>query len=361
MKIGYSFWGFLGPGITDTPDGGRSHRRTLIDGIGSLGHEIVFLQANRDLLEAGDDLCDAYTWDGGLPGIDVLFLEWRWPIPGRNTTNCGQPSHTCDLHRQAELLDHYTYARRTPTLIWDKDLQLPPGHPVRRLPHVTICEAAFHPGPGAAQLLFPVSDAALAAADPIALAALPRNLPLVYVGNQYDRDEHFERYFSPVAATVTHQVAGKWTVIHRWPHVKFSGRIPFTEVQPLYRRSLTTILLAPDRLARRGQFTQRIFEAVLGGCLPITPDYLRSVKRVVPAELIVSNAGQARTTLASIAAVAGNQEHADLIRRCMERLAPFRLSRQLATLARLLEQATKPTETSASDWPRRARPLAESL
>ena len=29
MKIGYSFWGFLGPGVTDTPDGGRSHRRTV--------------------------------------------------------------------------------------------------------------------------------------------------------------------------------------------------------------------------------------------------------------------------------------------------------------------------------------------
>ncbi|HUZ24336.1 MAG TPA: hypothetical protein VMV07_11305 [Streptosporangiaceae bacterium] len=52
MRIGYSFWGFLGPGIIGTPDGGRSHRRTLIDGIISAGYEIVFLQANRDLAEA---------------------------------------------------------------------------------------------------------------------------------------------------------------------------------------------------------------------------------------------------------------------------------------------------------------------
>ena len=49
MRIGYSFWGFLGPGITDTPDGGRSHRRTLIDGLIAAGHDIVFLQRNRDL------------------------------------------------------------------------------------------------------------------------------------------------------------------------------------------------------------------------------------------------------------------------------------------------------------------------
>src|SRR6266511_2377091 len=86
MLIGYSFWGFLGPGIRDTPDGGRSHRRTLVDGLRARGHDIVFLQANRDLLEAGDDLAGRYRWDSGLPELDALFLEWRWPIPGRTTT-----------------------------------------------------------------------------------------------------------------------------------------------------------------------------------------------------------------------------------------------------------------------------------
>ena len=44
MRIGYSCWGFLGPGILDTPDGGRSHRRTLVDGLGALGHQLVLLQ-----------------------------------------------------------------------------------------------------------------------------------------------------------------------------------------------------------------------------------------------------------------------------------------------------------------------------
>src|SRR4051812_36411316 len=99
MLIGYSFWGFLGTGVTDTPDGGRSHRRALIDGIRERGHTIVFLQANRDLDEAGVDLTDTYQWDDGLPSVDALFLEWRWPIPGRNTIECGTPGHTCDLHR----------------------------------------------------------------------------------------------------------------------------------------------------------------------------------------------------------------------------------------------------------------------
>ena len=95
MRIGYSFWGFLGPGITDTPDGGRSHRRGLVDGLVAAGHRVIFLQANRDLAEAGDYLTGGYNWDPGFPGIDALFLEWRWPIPGRNTTACGTSEHTC--------------------------------------------------------------------------------------------------------------------------------------------------------------------------------------------------------------------------------------------------------------------------
>lgn len=339
MRIGYSFWGFLGAGITDTPDGGRSHRRTLINGIISLDHQIVFLQPNRDLTEAGEDLRGSYTWDLGLPEINVLFLEWRWPITGRNTTGCGAAGHTCDLHRQAELLDHYTRDRHTPTLLWDKDLQLPRDHPLRHAGHVTVCEAALHPGPGAARLLFPVADTALDRADTAALAALPRDLPLVYVGNQYDRDEPFDRYFAPVAATVAHLVAGKWTDTRRWPGLRFTGRVPFTEVEGLHRRALATMLLAPDRLAIRGQFTQRIFEAALAGCVPLAPAYLRAVDQVVPPELIARDADQARAVLPWLTAIAGGPRHAELIGRCLHHLAPFRLSRQLPVLAQLLDQA----------------------
>ena len=73
MRIGYSFWGFLGPGITDTPDGGRSHRATLIDGLTTAGHDNVLLQPNRDLLP-------------GAPGFLVEVLDpaprHRQPIAG---------------------------------------------------------------------------------------------------------------------------------------------------------------------------------------------------------------------------------------------------------------------------------------
>lgn len=49
-----------------------------------------------------------------------------------------------------------------------------------------ICEAALHPTPGAVSVLFPapVPVPVLDAADASALAAVPRDMPLAYIGNQ---------------------------------------------------------------------------------------------------------------------------------------------------------------------------------
>lgn len=340
MRIGYSFWGFLGPGITDTPDGGRSHRRTLIDGLIAAGHDIVFLQRNRDLDESGHDLRHRYAWDDGLPDLDVLFLEWRWPIPGRNTTGCGSPSHTCDLHRQDELVTRYTHERRLPTILWDKDMQLTGGSPLRQMPSVVVCEAALAPSPGAISLLFPVADDELDRADPVRLATMSRPLPLVYIGNQYDRDEAFSAFFAPAAARFEHRVTGKWTRTADWPHVNFTGRCPFPHVRELYESALATMLLLPERYARAGQMTQRLFEAVLAGCLPITPGTIQSAAIFTPPALHAATGQQAADRVAGLLDIAGTARHAELITACLDQLDVFRLSRQLGTLDQILRRLT---------------------
>lgn len=336
MKIGYSFWGFLGPGVVDTPDGGRSHRQTLVDGITAAGHDIVFLQANRDLHEAGLDLRERYQWHGGLPPLDTLFLEWRWPIPGRNTTPRCTPGHTPDLHRQDELLAHYTEVRGTPTVLWDKDRRLAPENPLRRRADVAVCEPALYPSPGATRLLFPVADTSLDAADPTALAKTPRTLPLVYVGNQYDRDEPFDTFFAPAAARFHHRVAGKWTRTGSWPHVNFTGRCAFDDVDALYRSSLATVVLLPGRYERAGQMTQRLFEAVLAGCLPIIPTRVRGAGAFVPRELHADDGGQVIERLRELLPVAGTAWHAALLSACIRHLDLFRLSRQIDTVTAVL-------------------------
>ncbi|MFI6951653.1 hypothetical protein [Streptomyces sp. NPDC050422] len=345
MKIGYSFWGFLGNGVTDTPDGGRSHRRPFIDALLDRGHDVVFLQADRDRIEADDDLGGTYAFDDGVPDIDVLFLEWRWAITGRNTTVCGSEGHTCDLHRQAQLINHYTVRHQTPTVIWDKDRTLRAESVWRQTAHTRVCEAALAPTHGAHTLLFPVAEDLLAQANPVALAAQPRDLGLGYVGNQYDRDESFDRFIAPAAGRVEHLVAGKWTKTDRWPHVRFLGRIPFEEAARIYGRSLATVLMLPERYAAVGQMTQRIFEAVLAGCLPLAPADIRFADRFVPKELVVRSGSDVLERLSYLREIAGTEQHAALIAACVDRLRLFGLSKQVNTLESVLRGLLQATAT----------------
>lgn len=340
MRIGYSFWGFLGAGITDTPDGGRSHRRPFIDGLTAAGHDIVFLQDNRDLTEAGQDLRDQYSWSSGFPVIDALFLEWRWPVPGRSTSSCGSPGHTCDLHRQDELIAHYTAGHKIPMIVWDKDLRLESSSSLRSLSGVAVCEAAIRPRPGSDSLLFPVTDTAIDCVEPVSLAALPRPLTLVYAGNQYDRDKAFSEFFAPAAARFPHRVAGKWPRTARWPHVNFAGRCAFPQVRQLHESGLATVLLLPDRYARAGQMTQRLFEAVLAGCLPITPATLPFAEAFTPRSLHAATGDQVASLISDLIGIAGTTDHAALITECVRMLDPFRLSRQLAVIDRILRRLT---------------------
>jgi hypothetical protein len=332
MRIGYGFWGFLGEGVLDTPDGGRSYRRPVIDALEVTGHQVVFLQANRDLTEAGTDLTKNYRFDDGLPELDAIIYEWRWPLPGRNTTVCGSPGHTCDLHRQQQLLDHYTHAHQLPSIIWDQDRQLAADDPRRTLANVRVAEYAIYPGPDAITVNCPVPDHLLDNADPDHLARQPRRLPLVYVGNQYDRDEAFDRWFAPAAAHVTHRVAGKWTNTSAWPHVQFTGRARFADVAALHSRALTTVLLMPERYRTVGAFGSRLFESVTCGCLPLTPADVTGAEAFTPPHLHVRDTADVVDKIAWIQRIVGTAEHAALIRECLDLLDPYRASRQAAVL-----------------------------
>lgn len=340
MRLGYSMWGFLGSGIINTPDGARSYRRPFVDALIASGHEIVFLQGNRDLYEAGLDLRDHYGFHDGFPDLDALFVEWRWPLPDRNTTACGAPGHTCDLHRQDRLIQHYTEVLGVPTVVWDLDRQLPATDPLRVRANVVVCEPALVPTPGATTLPVPVPDTALDDADPARLAAQPRSTPLVYLGNQYDRDSAFDVFFAPAALQFTHRVAGKWPRPQRWPWVTFTGRVAFDEVTTLHHNALATVLLLPDRYTETGHMTSRLFEALLAGCLPLAPTDISRIEAFAPPELQVTDGLEVIERLEWLTGIAGSREHAALIATCVPMLEPFRASEQVEVVNRVLVELT---------------------
>ncbi|MEU7871260.1 hypothetical protein [Dactylosporangium sp. NPDC049140] len=358
MRIGYSMWGFLGPGVLDTPDGARSYRRAVVDGLRGAGHQVVFLQQDRDRVEAGD-LVPGFRWDDGLPPLDALVFEWRWRLPGRNDTPCGSAGHTCDLHRQVELLEHYTRAAGTPTLVWDLDRQLQPDDPVRGLPNVVVADFALRQVPGVVSLPCPVPDVLLDAADPAALVALDRPTDLVYVGNRYERDAAFDRYFVPAARNLVHEVAGKWAGAGRWPQVRFTGRVPYPQVVTIHRRSVATVLLMPDRYASVGAMSSRLFEAVTAGCLPLATAELAMADVFVPPQLHVTDAADVVDRVRWLRGIQGTAEHAAVLAQCLHRLEPFRASRHAAALDQLLRAI--PTPAQAGDMIRPAcRPTTRS-
>jgi hypothetical protein len=136
-------------------------------------------------------------------------------------------------------------------------------------------------------------------------------------------------------------VAGKWTSTEAWPDVRFVGRVPFAEVAEIYGRAVATVLLLPDRYAAAGQMTQRLVEAVLAGCLPLTPTSIRSAGSFTPQSLHVADGAAAATTVTRLKDIAGTSEHAELITGCLRSLEVFRASRQLDLLADVL--AKQPT------------------
>ncbi|MFD0574116.1 hypothetical protein ACFQ0T_39000 [Kitasatospora gansuensis] len=258
-------------------------------------------------------------------------MEWRWPLPGRNDTPCGSPGHTCDLHRQQELLNHYTLRLGVPTLLWDLDKTLADDDPLRTHPAVRVLDPATHPAPGALTMRVPVFDEVLDGADPEHLVGGSRIWSLCYVGNQYGRDEHFDRFFAPPARRHPHQVIGKWTDTARWPHVHFAGRQGFAASQRLHARSVTTVLLAPPRYAATGSMSQRLPEAVLAGCLPLGPADIAGIRDFLPPELVVRDGKAADLVISNLDAF-GQNNRAEVLAQCLDRLGPFRASRQRAVV-----------------------------
>ncbi|MGW0647390.1 hypothetical protein ACWD4T_01065 [Streptomyces umbrinus] len=108
--------------------------------------------------------------------------------------------------------------------------------------------------------------------------------------------------------------------------------------------ALATVLLLPERYAAVGQMTQRIFEAVLAGCLPLAPADIQHVERFVPEELVVQSGGQVIQRITDLQKIAGSQRHAELIAACLGRLELFRLSRQVDALETVLATVTGAAE-----------------
>jgi hypothetical protein len=301
LKIGYSCWGFLGDGITDTPDGGRSHRLTLLKALIDEGSSIIMLQKDRDLNENHIDYSNRnLTFNTGFPNIDLLFLEYRWPIVGRNSSiSKNEPTYTPDLDRQIELIIHYG-EQGLPIFIWDKDQKLTQEEESRlkKLYKIKVFEPALKPKKGRHSLFFPIDEGhlttTLSSIDFYDISKRKNNL--IYIGNQYERDSSFYKYIELPSklSTTKAEVYGKWETKsidgkYKYMNVNFHGRINFSQVNKLYESAIATVLLAPKQYYSSGQYTQRLFEALWGLCIPLVPYEYKYKKLIFPDILFIKS------------------------------------------------------------------------
>ena len=340
FRIGYSAWGFLGDGVVDTPDGGRSHRMTLLQSLISRGVKIVMLQKNRDLDEVGIDFStSSLSFDSfGFPDIDVLFLEYRWPIPGRNMgISIKDQSYTPDLDRQNELIKHYNLLGK-PIFIWDKDQQLSQSEINQmNLNKFLIFEPSLFPKNNRTSLLFPM-DPNRTAQMHDDLASYDKNsksIDLVYIGNQYGRDQSFSIYYNEVSRLLGSpaEIYGKWMKTDQFPNVNFNGRVGFKQVHSIYTRAFANVIIAPERYYKTGQYTQRLFESLWGLCIPLVPKEYAKHEDIFPEELVVNSARDVCERLEYLRRL-DNSSIVSLFNLLLERLVVFSDDRQADTIIR---------------------------
>jgi hypothetical protein len=346
MRIGYSAWGFVGDGVLDSPDGGRLTRSLFLSHLIDKGHDIVWLQKNRDVDASGKQFCISNTanykddWEKtrlcglryseDLPTIDMLFLEWRWPLLNRNFFSDGSENHklernyTPDLDRQKELLAYYAAKTNTQIVIWDKDETMTPADEYELIeqmygvsPEISISEfeskvseinatgeiIIFSPA------LFPIKQVL-----PRKTLLFPCDLAKIrgtrvnhevryaigYVGSQYDRDEQVYKYINPFSFRHPQQVifAGNWMKYPEkakrnemnFPCISFTDRILPRDMWKIYRSCLTSVLLCKQNYAEHGHITQRIHEVAANGVIAIGLKEQKGIERFILEENIVSDA-----------------------------------------------------------------------
>lgn len=303
MRIGYLFRGFLGDvklaqdgSEVSSPDGNATYSWSIEHECERRGYKLIPLGPNLDAPAAGalgEALFSSFSqrkrslsyermlirgWsrlsDVRLPDLDMVLIEWRWPIPGRNTPeHRGMPGYQNDLERQRGVLYHYLNLG-VPVVLWDLDHKLTRADLDAWGKGMRVIETSARPRveTGAVRVEPPFVTIDLLQHD------IDERKPthhLGYIGSRYERDETIDRWIGPIAPRGSHRVKfwGKWEPVDevraRWPGISFAGRIGVRGFRDAYSRIAAVPLLAKQSYYESGFITPRVWEAVLFGSTPI--------------------------------------------------------------------------------------------
>ena len=316
MKVGYSFWGYLGDIKFDTdghaastPDGNAFYSWSIINELQARGHEVYLMMPDRDMVGScvlGNDILfqswasdkrkaaylnsittlgvndvnklsefDVFmAWDEECcGGLDVILHEWRMDIPGRNTEDARfeygwQP----DLFIQRCLLK-YCALHGIKLVLFDLDYKLSESD-VESIKEMGIDVTVFELGdkwndkPWARRVCIPFDFTSIYEFKPKSWVTDR----LVYVGNRYERDWCIDKYIPRDMDGVA--VYGNWDEGGRdskekWPDIDFRHRLQTCEMRKVYSSSASTILLAKRDYCEHHFMTARLIESVFYCSVPL--------------------------------------------------------------------------------------------
>jgi hypothetical protein len=319
MRIGYSFWGFLGDYKEDeggnplsTPDGNAAYGGYLIDAMLKAGHDVIFLQKDRDwpaFKKRGKYDFSAFSQDrrfnsylrpdrdNGFPPLDVLIVEWRFSIPGRNTPDMiGKPDYQPDLARQTELLEYYGKTN-TKIIVWDLDYKLTEDDE-KTFRIDAVLETAVNPRKVIIPRFRVEPPCCEQELQQYPMVPVDRKRKLVYIGSRYERDDVIEEWIKPVSDAFPGEVEfwGNWTaernhaeVKAKWPNIKYCDRITMKDFSKVYGTAVAVPLLAKKEYLQNGFITPRIWEAIIFGTLPVGLSSHNGIEQYLPADLVARN------------------------------------------------------------------------
>lgn len=304
MNIGYFYWGFLGDRKYDefgkqisTPDGNAFYSWSIIKAFIDAGHTVHCMTIDRDancykydrenMFSAWctndriyaynsmkkDMKIHAYINEGArivdfldIPDVDMILIEWRWPIPGRNMNVENYENWQPDLDICLGLIE-YANRKNIPFVVFDLDYKLTYedvvnynikniielGNKWENNNKVNSTRVQI-PFDFSHMFDFDVEDA---------------NEKVIYVGNRYERDWCINKYLPDGSIVYGNWLEGNRESDKVWPNLKFGKRLQTADMHDAYSKCAVTPLLAKHEYCKYGFVTARLLEAVFYGCLPL--------------------------------------------------------------------------------------------
>jgi hypothetical protein len=124
------------------------------------------------------------------------------------------------------------------------------------------------------------------------------NKQLVYIGNQYERDDIIDKYIKDFSNNNPYTVRfyGNWKKypdkfqenLKKWPFIQYYDRVSLIDFKGIYNDAVACPLIAKKEYLESGFMTARLIECLYFGTIPIGLSEFYGIEEYLPYYLIIN-------------------------------------------------------------------------